>query len=532
MIKKHRQIKNNLTPLFIVLALTCFFLSPLSAQAAGGGTIGLVGQIFGIIDQYSQGWLDALDFIDNSVMTILVWLALITVLSAGFLIFSAAFLDWASSSPINLTSAANPLVHQGWDFAVGLVNVLFILILVIIAFSYIFKLETWGMKKALPRLIIVALLMNFSLLFVQMFVDFGWVAQNSFKNAFFENGKMAQTVIDPIKTGLADTLGKQGTQLTGYALSGLIPFKAAMKLIKFLSLVAGEAFLGTYSQTILLIILSLVGGFVFFVYGILFLVRIVVVWLLAILAPLAFAAFILPKTRKYFDQWLKALFQWMFFGIAAFFFMGIGIKLYAIVAPAKFFQLSFGSTSWGLVESYSKFIFLIIYLGVVLIFTKKLLPKGAEVVWKAFAAASTAVGMTGGIAALKGARGITREGYERPLGTYQYLREGGMGRREAFTEAARRSLLKTRQALWPMRRMGVGPRIARIAGATGVSGILRAARDVATKGARAGLETGLGIKLRKKGLRKKPCQACGFGSVPSEKIAASADRCPRCRYVF
>jgi len=48
----------------------------------------------------------------------------------------------------------------------------------------------------------------------------------------------------------------------------------------------------------------------------------------------------------------------------------------------------------------------------------------------------------------------------------------------------------------------------------------------------AGATSALGIKQPKKGLRKKPCDACGYGSGPGEKIAANATECPKCKHVF
>jgi len=48
----------------------------------------------------------------------------------------------------------------------------------------------------------------------------------------------------------------------------------------------------------------------------------------------------------------------------------------------------------------------------------------------------------------------------------------------------------------------------------------------------AGATGALGIKQPKRGRRKKPCDACGFGSQPNEFIGAGAERCPRCQQQF
>ncbi|MBI2041406.1 MAG: hypothetical protein HYT20_00100 [Candidatus Nealsonbacteria bacterium] len=330
---------------------------------------------FDVIPSLASMQLDALDFLDR----IVAWLfyLLMFALAGGFFIsFSAAFLDWASSLPVGLN---NDLVNAGWHFTSGLVNMSFILIFIFIAISYIFKAENVGMKKALPRLIVIALLVNFSLLLVKMVADMGWVVQNAFKQSFFGTAGMAVPIASQMAGAAAKAVGEYAAWFFApYYIVALIPFANVARLIFFGTAVLGEGLFGTFSETFILGAFSIVGGLVFLVYALLFLLRIAIIWLLAVSAPLAFAAYILPQTQKYFRQWLGALFQWTFLGVVVFFVMGLGLKFFAAVAPATAFNIR----GTNLAADYSKFIFLIVYLVFTLTIAKKMSPAAMDDFWK------------------------------------------------------------------------------------------------------------------------------------------------------
>ena len=220
---------------------------------------------------------------------------------------------------------------------------------------------------------------------------------------FFGDHNLALEVMAPLKVWLLNVHSKIFGQIVAYILSGLIPGGDIIKGIRMATVVLGEGMFGTFSQAFTLIAFGFVGGLTFFVYGIFFLVRIIVIYLLAIAAPLALAAYILPSTQKYFWDWLKALAQWSFYGVVVFFLMGLGLRLYTTVAPATVLA--------GFTKGYVQIIFLLVYLWIVLTYSKKLLPKGMEAVWKA-GEAITRTGImaagTGGFTAGKALKKVVR----------------------------------------------------------------------------------------------------------------------------
>lgn len=327
--------------------------------------------------------LDALDFIDNTILKWFVFLGLLAIESITLLMVSANLLDWSSSLPVGLD---NGLVNAGWHFTSGLVNLSFILIFIVIALSYILKVDTFGMKKALPRLIGVAFLINFSLLFVKMFTDMGWIFQGSFRDVFFQGGGFATAAIESLRASSLNLIAVVVGVPMGYLVLALVPYAnvAALMAIGTMVLAGGGGVLvGAISQTILVIAFNFILGLIFLVFAALFLIRIAAIWLLAIVAPLAFMAFILPDTKKYFNQWLKALLQWTLLGIIVFFLAGLGIKLFSMVAPGTGQEIIFPKDlgGWKFFDTFYKYIFLLIYLIVVLGASKKMVPAGTQAIW-------------------------------------------------------------------------------------------------------------------------------------------------------
>lgn len=325
--------------------------------------------------------LDALDFIDSTLLRYMTFLAFLLVQSIVFILIAANFLGWAIAYPIGL-GPENLLVNKGWEITNHLTNMFFILIFVAIAIAYILKLETFGMKKALPRLIIIALLTNFSLLFTRMIVDIGWVTQNAFFNIFFGgNQDFATTALKPLTDNLSEILRFLTADLAWFVGFALIPGLN----------VAKEAFLalwfftmggwGIISEAVVLTVFALSAGLIFLAYALFFLFRVAIIWILAILAPLAFAAYILTSTEKFFKQWLRTLIQWTFFGIAAFFLLGLGISLFGFI-PKWPVPISFtGTQPWTLPGELAKFLFLLVYLIVAFGVARKTAPMGADALW-------------------------------------------------------------------------------------------------------------------------------------------------------
>jgi hypothetical protein len=370
-----KEIKNHLSNtlkkinlvLFSLLVFFGLFLVSKPVYAVFG-----IGDI-GLLDM-AQMALDALDFIDNVVLRIFIFILLLLAGSKAFLWLSATLLEWAIDLPINLgigNPEKNLLVSTGWKFTLGLSDMFFILIFIAIALAHILKIETLQMKKALPRLIVVALLVNFSLLFVGIFADIAQIVQKSIRDAFGEN--FVTLAIEPLKRSYGNLIGWVMAIPIGYLAAALIPYVNVAALASIGGIFLSEFLFGTMTTTIFLIILGFVLGFIFLLYFILFIMRIAVIWGLAILAPLAFLCFILPQTQRWWNEWLKYLIEWTTLGIIVLFLVGLGLKTFALTGEQAI--LPWLQPSEGLPSFASNYLFLLVYMGIVFFYaTTKLTP--------------------------------------------------------------------------------------------------------------------------------------------------------------
>ena len=373
----------------------------------------------GLFD-YVDTALNALDFIDQAVLGFLTKLILLAFGSSAFVILSAHLLEWAFQLSINLT---NPTVLAGWYFILGLVNLFFILSLVFIALAYILKIESLQLKKALPRLIIVILLVNFSLLIIGIFVDIAQFFMNTFLGAF--GADFVTMAILPLRSSLGMLLNVLMVTITGYVASAFTVFGSVFSMVWILNRLFGGDLLGSIFAMIVLIALNLVMGAIFFVYAVLFVLRIAVLWLLAIFSPLAFFALVFPQTKQYATRWLKQVIQWAFLGVVAFFLLGLITLLFSqafLERPGEInISAMAGLPAFQLPESVYNYLFLIIFLFIAFKASLKYVPEGAQQAIGLMKGQLAAMGGVGGIISKakrgisKGARRVVPEGVKRKM---------------------------------------------------------------------------------------------------------------------
>ena len=100
----------------------------------------------------------------------------------------AAFLFWAASNVLTVAITysfaplrASPIIVEVWTMFRDAANVFFIFTLLVIAIATILRLESYGIKRLLPTIIIVALFINFSLLVTQYIIyPANWLAEDVF----------------------------------------------------------------------------------------------------------------------------------------------------------------------------------------------------------------------------------------------------------------------------------------------------------------------------------------------------------------
>jgi len=98
----------------------------------------------------------------------------------GGIIFALAGIFLQMGLELNARLILSPLVKTGWLITRDFANLGFVLAIITIAFATILRIETYGVKKMLTRLIMIALLVNFSLPLTGVLIDASGVVSNFF----------------------------------------------------------------------------------------------------------------------------------------------------------------------------------------------------------------------------------------------------------------------------------------------------------------------------------------------------------------
>lgn len=207
-----------------------------------------------------------------------------------------------------------PVVTLGWEITRGLCNMIFALVLLILAFDTVLQTEYMGARRTLVRLVVIALLINFSLMFGGIIIDFSQVLTQYFI------------------TAAAGTNGDVGLKLAG-ALNLSKVYQTPQDQSAYQKL--KEFVLGPPLSMIVTLLMScivlLVAVFTFFAFSFFLLVRVVWLWLLLILAPLAWASYVAPNLASSFgggwERWWKEFLKWAFFAPAYAFFLYLALTI-------------------------------------------------------------------------------------------------------------------------------------------------------------------------------------------------------------
>lgn len=191
-------------------------------------------------------------------------------------------------------------IYQVWSYMRNIANICFIIFLLVIIYSQItgYGINNYGVKKSLPRLIVTAMVVNFSFLFCAIAVDISNILGNGLKDllAGIAESAISSGAVDGSKTAtgfysLFSTVAAGGT---GLALTFAFPGGPLGLLLAFIPLIIG----GIISVIVGLLVLGLRQALVIFLVSI---------------SPIAFVLYILPNTEKHFQKWKNVFSQMLFF---------------------------------------------------------------------------------------------------------------------------------------------------------------------------------------------------------------------------
>ncbi len=216
----------------------------------------------------------------------------LTVLLFGILVQVAQYNDFLNAEAVQI----------GWRIVRDLCNMFFILVLLVIAFGTVFRYQPYRYNTLLRRLLIMAVLINFSNLIAGFFIDLTQVIMMTFVNAFADTagGNLTTALgIDKILQVLGDT-GATGAEVSALSVAITILLGAILITIAFV---------------------------VILVYVVMLLARIIALWVLIILSPAAYLLSTFPSTRSWSSQWWRMFWQYASVGPILAFFLWLTLTI-------------------------------------------------------------------------------------------------------------------------------------------------------------------------------------------------------------
>lgn len=188
-------------------------------------------------------------------------------------------------------------LYKAWALMLSIANILFVIGFLVIIYAYITNqgVKQYDIRTIIPRLIVAAVLINASYYICAIAVDLSNVFGANLQDMF--NGIRTSLVGNKVSDASAWTSWQS---ITIFLLSG-----GTMG-------VAGLVALGVYGGAALhLLMPMLVTAIISVLVAVVVLAaRQAIITVLIVIAPIAFAAFILPSTQKYFEKW-RGLFMTM-----------------------------------------------------------------------------------------------------------------------------------------------------------------------------------------------------------------------------
>lgn len=221
-----------------------------------------------------------------------------------------AFIKWVLRPDITTAVLDGGQIYAFWAFIRDLFNVFFLMTLLFSAFATIFQIEKFNYKKIFAKLIIAALLVNFSFPIARILIDFSNILLYSLL------GLMSSL----LGFGNPDTDAIRMLDAGGYV-----------------NLVAVNKDNVTLSVLFSLIVSLFLIGMSFLAMGFLLLIRLFVLVILVIFSPIAFIAPAIPGVSKYSSMWWDNLLKYSFFApiMMLFFYIALSFVIVLKTQQAK-----------------------------------------------------------------------------------------------------------------------------------------------------------------------------------------------------
>lgn len=217
----------------------------------------------------------------------------------GVLTMLAGSIFTIAANDVLKISSMPPIVEVGWGIVRDFSNMFFILILIVISIASILRIEKYNYKKLLAQVVIAALLVNFSKVIATTLIYF----VNSIALIFV-----------PSQEGF-------GFQEIGRFFANVV----------FSSQMLGQSHLplGGWQEGVVVglssVFFAIVSAVTFAALAVLFIIRLIGLYVLVILSPFAYVLYILPDTQNLAKKWWQYFVKYLIWAPVALFFVKLAI---------------------------------------------------------------------------------------------------------------------------------------------------------------------------------------------------------------
>lgn len=200
---------------------------------------------------------------------------------------------------LSKTSGEDSTLYQSWSFFRNVANILFVIAMLFVIFSQItgFGIDNYGIKKILPKLIVTAIIVNFSYIICGIIVDVSNMAGDALRG-IFEN-------IAHNTTGTPDrSTITQGAMeiITSIAAVAAGSTAIVLPLLSGAQAIAGGSFLAFIFPILAFVgSAALAGIFAMLMLGL----RQALIIIMISISPVAFVLYAIPNTNGMFKKWFS-----------------------------------------------------------------------------------------------------------------------------------------------------------------------------------------------------------------------------------
>lgn len=218
-------------------------------------------------------------------------------------------------------------VTNGWVIIRDICNMFFILILLVIAFSVILRIDGYDIKKMIPKLLIMAVLINFSKTICGLIIDAAQVIMMTFVTSFKGVGGPSMVEMFGMKNYLTFNKDSDVKEVKDLSASVAIGYVVAI----------------VFLMISIVVVLALLCVLV---------MRMIMLWIYVVLSPLAFFLASFPQGKSYSQRWWKEFTENVIVGPVLAFFLWLAFVSLGTDASVSGFDLNSANSPAGPTEAF------------------------------------------------------------------------------------------------------------------------------------------------------------------------------------